>query len=122
MVNKFKKILEKIAQEEENIVLFALLSMEGFSESWTVIFSTKGVNKSNSKSTFEYLLKQMKINLDEQELSKVTRIGIFDEHDHITQLFQDYKSGMTLENIQLNGLNIKLGYIIYSNFSNSEIV
>ena len=82
---KFKEILKIIKNDKGDVVLFALIKMDELVDRWTIIISASWA-KEGDTDVFKYILKLIKSNLSEEELSTMARIGIFPKTDNFIQL------------------------------------
>lgn len=114
MVEKFKKILEKIKKERGHVTLFALLRMDELTNKWTIIISAPWA-KEGDKEIFKYLLSVIKEELQKDELGTIARLGIFPRDHHFIQLLLEQQPDKVMQNEQINGNLVHEGYIVEQN-------
>jgi len=116
MVKKYNKIITTIIKEKKSLTLFVVMSIDDLLESLTILIASKWINNKNSKDIFSYVLNLLKENLNDEELSKITRLSLYSEDEPSIQLFKKFETNDTIINQQINGFDIKRGDVIYSNF------
>ena len=117
MVENLKKVLSILNQQHKEVWLFAVLKMDEFVDSWSVIVSAPWVNEQNRDSEFTGLIGLLRDSLTKEELSSVVRIVFLGKNDHLIQELLKKKTGDIIKDEPINGNKIHEGYIIESNDS-----
>lgn len=119
-----KQIVEKLLELEKNItkekgefILFALFLREDSPDKWDLVVSAPWLD-AGSKSSYEYLAKELKSSLKTQEMLTLSRIVIVDKNDPALDAVHKAVSGehtlIEVRDSYFFGLQIKHAYIITS--------
>lgn len=116
MVEKFRKIKNKIVKYKGNVNLFAILRMDEYINKWSVIISADWISDKNKSEVFRYLRKLIIEEFDKREISQIARIGIFNKQDSLVrELSKHEKDYLISESIKINGSVVHAGYIFSTN-------
>ncbi|MDE1970242.1 MAG: hypothetical protein KGI50_01565 [Patescibacteria group bacterium] len=119
MVEKFKKILEKMETAKGGVFLFALMKMDELTDKWTVVLCAPWAKEGDAE-IFKYVLNLIQSEFSQEELSTIARIGLFSKTDHLIGELMKYNSDTSISNEKVNGNQVHYGYIIKSNPSMKE--
>lgn len=117
MVEKFKKILDKIISGHGAVTLFAVVKMDDLTDKWSIILSAPWSDGDKSQSAFDAVLALLLENFDAEERNSIARIGIYDQSEHLIQELLRFKKDTVLENQKINGNLVHFGYILESKSS-----
>jgi hypothetical protein len=120
MVEKFKKILEKIKNDKGTVAVFSIVKMDEITDKWSVILSASWVTTENLTEIFNYLRKILITSLTKEEASSIARLSIFTTDEHLVQLILGSVSvqngaEINLKDTTMNGYKIHEAYIFESN-------
>jgi hypothetical protein len=113
----------KLSKERGNFNLFALFLREEAEDKWDIVVSAPWL-KSNNKKSFDYLSRELKSSLTNQEMVSISRIVVLDEGnpglEAINRAFHIEHSLADVKDSNFFGLQIKHAYIITSTRKASE--
>ena len=116
MVEKIKKILTVIYEDKKEVSLLALLKMDELTDRWSIIFSAPGLeDESKRKEMFDYLIKLILKNLNEEDINSVARVAVFPLDNHLVQDLLKYRKDYSItESTKVNGNIVHEGFILES--------
>lgn len=115
MVENLKKVLSALNQQHKEVWLFAVLKMDEFVDSWSIIISAPWITGQNRDTEFTGLIGILRENLTKEELSSIVRIVFLSKTDHLIEELLKKNSGVVLKDEAVNGNKIHEGYVIESN-------
>jgi hypothetical protein len=117
LLDKLKSLELKLSKENGAFNLFALFLREEAEDRWDIVVSASWL-ESNNKKSFDYLAKELKSNLTNQELLLISRIVVMDEGnpglEAINRAFHVEHGLADVRDSNFFGLQIKHAYIITS--------
>jgi len=117
LLDKLILLESKLSKEKGNFNLFALFLREEAEDRWDIVVSASWL-ESNNKKSFDYLAKELKYNLTNQELLLISRIVVMDEGnpglEAINRAFHVEHGLVDVRDSNFFGLQIKHAYIITS--------
>ncbi|MFA5931849.1 MAG: hypothetical protein WC793_00510 [Candidatus Paceibacterota bacterium] len=114
MVEKLKKILEKIEKEKGKVDLLALLKMDDLIDKWTIVFSATWATIQNRDEVFNMIRNYILTDFSPEEVNEIAKISIFSKDEHLVEELLKYKSGATFSNQPVNGNMVHVAEIIKS--------
>ena len=114
MVEKLRKILEKMINDKGPVTLFATLQMDELVDKWSVILSAPWAREGDTE-IFTYVKNSVISQLTEEEINSVARIGIFPKNAHLIELLLEYPKDSLIEDEKVNGNLIHKAHILESN-------
>lgn len=115
MVEKFKKILEKISNEKGEVNFFGIFKMDEFTDKWSVVFCAEWLEKNKTSDFFDYFIKLIRKNLTDDESKTIARVGLFSIDEHLIDLLLAHKADSRIQDQPVNGNIIHDGYVLASN-------
>lgn len=117
LLDKLILIELKLSKEKGDFKLFALFLREEAEDKWDIVVSASWL-ESNNKISFDYLARELKSSLTNQELLLVSRIVVLDEGnpglEAINRAFHVEHGLADVRDSNFFGLQIKHAYIITS--------
>ena len=114
-INNLEKVIEKLKKDNKDVWLFANLKMDEFLDKWSIIISAPWITPKNRVEMLSYVIKIMKEELNEKEISSIARLALLPKTEHLVSELLERKSKEPLREIQVNGNMIHEGYILVSN-------
>jgi len=117
LIQKMMSIEQRVSFEKGEFSLFALFLREDAEDKWDIVVSASWLEK-NKKKGIEYLAKQLKESLEQEELLSISRIVLIEEGnlalDTIHRVIMTEHSSVEIKDSNFFGLQIKHAYIITS--------
>jgi hypothetical protein len=117
LLDKFKSLEFHLSEQKGSFKLFALFLREEAEDKWDIVVSASWLD-SNNKESFDYLARELKASLTNQELLLISRIVILDEKnpglEAINRAFHIEHGLAEVKDSHFFGLQIKHAYIISS--------
>jgi hypothetical protein len=112
-IEKLTQVSGALEESKGALSLFAVLKMDDLTDKWTVVASASWVTNISFDEAFTEVRAKL-VEVLQDEMSTIARIGIFNPTDHFAQLLiNKYHSGDSIkEDTQINGNLIHEGYII----------
>jgi hypothetical protein len=115
--DRFRQLESGIAQEKGSFVLFALFMREDAPDRWDLIVSASWAG-SDSRSTVDYFVSQIKSRLGEEYLTTLSRIIVVDPEDASVQALNQAvhieHGGVEIRDSNFFGVPVKHAFIITS--------
>ncbi|MGB8992395.1 MAG: hypothetical protein WCD80_10095 [Desulfobaccales bacterium] len=117
LLDKLKVLESRLSKEKGNFKLFALFLREEAEDKWDIVVSASWL-ESNNKESFNYLARELKSSITNQELLLISRIVVLDEGnpglEAINRAFHVEHGLAEVRDSIFFGLQIKHAYIITS--------
>ena len=117
LLDKLKILESKLSKEKGNFNLFALFLREEAEDKWDLVVSASWL-KSNNKISFDYLAKELKLSITNEQLLLISRIVVLDKGnpglEAINSAFHVEHGLAEVRDSNFFGLQIKHAYIITS--------
>ncbi len=117
LLDKLKLLESRLSKEKGNFRLFALFLREEAEDKWDIVVSASWL-ESNNKESFNYLARELKSSITNQELLLISRIVVLDEGnpglEAINRAFHVEHGLAEVRDSIFFGLQIKHAYIITS--------
>lgn len=120
MVEKLKQLLDEIIKEKGQVILFAIMRADEWTDNWSVFFSASWITETNSNDIFSYLIDKINSHLTAEEASSIATVGVYAPDYYLIKLLLSYQSGQKIENAKINGFFVREAYIIASHPQNSS--
>jgi hypothetical protein len=114
MVDKFIQILQRIEDSRGPVMLFVLAKMDDIVDKWSIIISAPWTTPENRDSIFEEIRKAIIATLNSEELLEMSRLWIFQTHEHLVEELLKYRTGAILKDEKVNGNTLHFAHIIKS--------
>jgi hypothetical protein len=111
MVEIFKKIVGELKAEYPRLALLAVVRMDEFANTWTVIFSAENVGDNNKDGIYKTISALIDKHAG-KEAPSISRVGIFESDYYLVKELRKLNEN-ELKNTKVNGNVIHDGYIIY---------
>ena len=114
---KFAKLEADVSATKGDFALFALFLREDLPDRWDLMISAPWAS-ADQKGALDYLISRIKIDLDETDLTQLSRIVFIDPKDasvrNLNQAIHVEHGGVEVRNSNFFGLPIKHAFIITS--------